>query len=134
MQQPEIKQCVREAITMVKEAGYTKFNNNALQAFIEYQWQFDFDEPTKKGGDMVKAMKNNIFATRLVHRREGKADTHWQIKGTRDKHNQVVFEGRLDGGTLLGCASPKVIDMGKHLAEQNDSQRERIGKLKANKN
>ena len=134
MRQPEIKQCVQEAIAMIKEAGFTKFDDNALQAFIEYQWQFDFDEPTKKGGDMVKAMKNNIFATRLVHRREGKADTHWQIKGTRDSNKQAVFEGRLDGGSSLGYGSPKIIDMGKHLAGQNDSQRERIGKLKANKN
>lgn len=131
MRQPEIEQCLREAITMIKEAGYIKFDDNALQAFIEYHWQFDFNQPTKRGGDMVKSMKKNIFGTGLVHRKEGGADKYWRIKGTEDC-DQKTFDGRLEGSPPDNGTS-KVVDMEKFLAEQSVSQRERIEELKAKK-
>ena len=125
MRQPGVQQCVGEAIAMIKEAGFTQFNEESLQTLIETHWQFDFDEPTKRGGDMVKAMKNAIFGTRLVHRKEGKADPYWQIKGTRDNDNQKIFEGSLKGGKFPGHESSKVINIGK-FAEQDDSQHRNV--------
>lgn len=131
MRQPEIKECILEAITMIKEAGYTRFSDTSLQSFIEYQWQFEFDEPTKRGGDPVKVMKNAIFRTNLVHRKEGKADQYWQIKGTRGNDQQKVFEGRLDGRKSPDNEESRVIDMDKYLVQQGPSQRKRLDELKA---